>query len=451
MIKGKRIAIIGFGKEGVSCANFLGQENEISIFDQKTKNQIDPTFFKKLKVRAKFYLGSNTAHEKFDVVVRSPGVRPDNPLTTTLSGQETLVTSITKIFFDVCPCPVIGVTGTKGKGTTSTLIYKMLKSKYKKVYLAGNIGLPALDILGKLDRESIVILELSSFQLMDLEKSPHVAVVLMITQEHQDWHLNVREYQKAKEPILAFQNSSDFAVINYDYPSSKVFSKKTKGKVFFFSTKEKTNGAYLKNGNIISKVLGIEETICKVSDVFLPGRHNAQNVLAACAAVKIYKIPNERIKKVLKSFRGLKYRLQLVKEINGIKFYNDSFSTTPETTIAAIEAFTMPKVLIIGGSSKKSNFLSLAKKIYRDQSIRTVVLIGREASRIKKAILTAGGNPDILIDGPKTMKEIVELAYNKSSVGDIVILSPACGSFDMFKNYADRGDQFTRAVLALKK
>ena len=321
----------------------------------------------------------------------------------------------------------------------------MLETQSSNVYLAGNIGIPALDILPKLTRASIVVLELSSFQLLDLKKSPHIAVVLMLTSEHLDWHKDTYEYREAKESIVAYQAKNDFAVINQDFQAAKSFSQKTKAQVYFFSTENQTNGTYLSADKIISNIEGPEE-ICKTSQILLPGKHNLQNVLAAVAVAKIQNIKKTNIVKVLSTFKGLAHRLQLVGEIDEVKFINDSYSTIPETTIAAIDAFENPKILILGGSSKNSNFTSLGRTINQDDSIKTILLIGREAKRIKEAITAAGGTKANILEGAKNMRQIVNLAKSCAQPGDIIVLSPACASFDMFKNYQDRGEKFALEV-----
>lgn len=444
MITGKKIAIFGFGKEGLSAAKYLGTENLLVIFDEQIKDKVNG-------IKADFYLGKPYPDDlKVDIVIRSPGFRPDNPKIQKLVRKGTILTSTTKIFFDECPAKIIGVTGTKGKGTTSTLIYEMLKTKSDNVFLAGNIGTPALDILPQLDKKSTVVLELSSFQLFDLKKSPHIAVVLMITQEHLDWHTDIDEYTSAKESIVKYQTKDDFAIINQDFSRSKSFATKTKAQVYFFSTKKETDGVYVSGGVINSKINGSEK-ICNTNNVLLPGAHNLQNISAATAAAKVLNVKNSDILKVLKTFKGLIHRLQLIREFDGVKYYNDSFATTPETTIAALEAFTSPKILIIGGSSKNSDFTKLGKKIASDKSIKGIILIGVEANRIKKAVDEAGGFKGTIEKDAKDMKTIVQKARSMTAIGDVVLLSPACASFDMFKNYQDRGEQFIQNVNLLSK
>lgn len=451
MEKIEKIAILGFGKEGLAAANFFQGKGNISIFDDKPREEIDSVFFKKLKAKdVKFYFDASLPQkESFDLLVRSPGIKPDHKLIKYYLQKGAHLTTPTNIFFENCPAKIIGVTGTKGKGTTSTLIYEILKKEDNNVFLAGNIGLPALEILSKLNKNSLVVLELSSFQLVDLKFSPHVAVILMITSEHLNWHKNQSEYTNAKKSIVKYQKNKDFAVINRDFKSSKIFSTLTPASTYFFSTKEKTNGVFLEKNNIISKI-DKEEKVINTHKITLPGKHNLQNICAAISVAKILKVENSAVKSVVSSFRGIKHRLQLVRIINGVKFYNDSYSTIPETTIAAIESFVEPKILIIGGSSKKSDFSALSAKIISDKTIKALILIGKEAPRIKKSLQSAGNFQGKIVENLNSMKDIVDSAAAIAKVGDIVILSPACASFGMFKNYEDRGQKFIDSVLTFK-
>lgn len=451
MVTNKKILILGAGLEGISAANFLKTENLVVIYDDKKETEIEKAPLKSLGTKPKLYFAKLPIKEKFDLIVRSPGVRPDHPIIKRLIKTGSRLLSPTNIFFDLCPCPIIGVTGTKGKGTCATLIYQMLKTQSENVFLAGNIGTPALDILPQLNKNSLVVLELSSFQLIDLNFSPHVAVVLMITEEHLDWHIDAQDYRDAKKPIVKFQSSNDLAVINYDFPVSSQFAKITKGESFFYSTKSKTNGAYISKGKIISEIVQ-REIICETKEILIPGEHNLQNVLAATTVAKLEGITGKNIKNVLTSFKGLEHRLELVKDIGGVKYYNDSYSTTPETAIAAIDAFkNNPKILILGGSSKKSNFSALGQKIVRENTIKTLILIGDESKNIKDAIASHGAFKGQIIENLKNMKEIVLNARKSAKKGDVIILSPACASFDMFKNYQERGSAFKTEVLKLKR
>lgn len=446
MINSKKIAIFGFGKEGISAANYL-EGGHISIIEDKEETSFEKSEIKKFKQKGiHFFFGKiYPKNDNFDLLIRSPGFHPKHPKITHFLKQGAKLTTPTNIFFEHCVGKIIGVTGTKGKGTTASLIYEILKTAQKDVYLAGNIGTPMLDILPKINKNSIIILELSSFQLTDLNASPHIAIVLMITSEHLDWHSSQEEYQKSKESIVKYQKKGDFAVINQDFEISKKMQNLTPATTIFFSTAQKVDGIYVDNKAINSNLNG-QEIIAKISNIRLPGKHNLQNVCATIATTKILEIESEIIRKSLLSFKGLKHRLQFVKEISGTKFINDSYSTIPETTIAAVESFGEPKILILGGSSKKSDFTTLAQKISQDKSIKALILIGKEATRIKEALNKQGNLQINIAEGLIGMKDIVQKAQILSSPGDIVILSPACASFDMFKNYQDRGEQFINIV-----
>ncbi len=395
LYNGRKVAILGWGVDTQDVEPWLKEQGaEVTILDEKEKPFGDLS--------------------KYDVLVRSPGVYRYRP---ELKGRE--VTSKTKIFFDVCPCPIIGVTGTKGKGTTSTLIYEILKAAGEKVFLGGNIGTGIFEHLDEMDKDSLVVLELSSFQLIDLHKSPHIAVVLMTTSEHADWHLNQDEYINAKCQITKHQIPSDFVVYNRDYPNSVKIGMQGKAKKIMVSGKDWKGPMRLR------------------------GEHNRENVAAAMAVAKIFGIRYSVFGEVINEFRGLEHRLEEVATIDRVTYYDDSFSTTPETTIAAIKAFTEPLILIAGGSEKGSNFTDLGKVISKTKNIKAVILIGLMADRIEKAIT----NKNIkLIKGLKNMQEIVKTTKELAKSGDVVVLSPAAASFDMFKNYKDRGNRFKEEV-----
>lgn len=451
MIKNKKIAVFGLGLEGVATINYFGKSNSVFVYDEKSKGEIDKSIFNSIKAKnVVFYFGKPPRNvPEFDYLFRSAGVMPDNLKIKLLSTKNTKILSATKYFFENCKATIIGVTGTKGKGTTSTLIYELLKNSQKDVFIAGNIGTPMLQILPKINKNSFVVLELSSFQLIDLQRSPHISVVLMVTSEHLDWHKNQEEYLNAKKNIVKYQNKNDFVVINKDFQNSRTFAKVALAKQYYFSTNTQTNGVFIKGNNILSNINGSEK-ICEINKVNLPGRHNLQNICASICVAKILNVQNNVICNVIKNFKGLPHRLEIVANIKGVKYYNDSFSTTPETSIAAIESFKNPKILIIGGSSKKSDFSVLVKKIVSDKSIKKVILIGKEAQTINNLFPKNISDNLIINKQPKSMSEIVNIAKSCSSAGEIVLLSPACASFDMFKNYKDRGEQFKREVYKIE-
>ena len=497
--KNKKVAVLGLGVEGLSSVSFLIKKGAIvTVLDRKKKEELVSLFRHSGKPRltgriqnlsgqrvtavrdsgvatlprmtgmtTEIIGGENYLKDldKFDVIVRSPGVKRNLKELLKAEKKGVIITSQTKIFFDLCPSPIIGVTGTKGKGTTATLIYEMLKKQGLSAYLGGNIGKPPFDFLDRLTSKSWVVLELSSFQLQDLGKSPadakamagkpHIAVMLMTTSEHLDYHKDVYEYVDAKRNILRFQKPSDFAIINRDYSASSESDIHTQAKIFKVSReRECEKGCFVKDGKVVvSSKFSKETEIIKTKDILLPGKHNLENVCAAVMAATIVGVSKENIVKVLKTFKGLEHRLELVREIDGVKYYDDSFSTTPETAIAAIKSFKNPEIIILGGSSKGSDFRELGIVISNAKNIKAIIGIGAEWNRIKAnfqfSILRQAQDKFFnfqLIEGCKNMHEIVETAAKISNKGDVVLLSPACASFDMFKNYKDRGEQFKREV-----
>jgi len=363
--------------------------------------------------------------------------------------QGVEISSATKLFFDVCPCPIVGVTGTKGKGTTSTLIYEMLKKEGFDAFLGGNIGTPALTFLSDLKLDSKVVLELSSFQLIDLEKSPHVGVMLMTTSEHLDYHKDIYEYIEAKRAIFRYQKENDFAIVNRDYPASNESDIHTIGKVYQVSrAQEIMQGCFVKDDAIYLRMDGHEEAILPVSELGLIGKHNHENVCAAVVAALCAGASIKSILPVLRSFRGLEHRIEFVRLVKGVKYFDDSFSTTPETAIAAIEAFEVPKILILGGSSKNSDFSELGQIISESGTIKAIIGIGTEWPRIKERIMNNESRIKVF-ESCINMNEIVEKCAEIGEIGYVVLLSPACASFDMFSSYKDRGEQFKEAVKSL--
>ena len=448
--RNKKIAVLGLGIEGEDVVGFLvkkGAKN-ITIFDQKDPSQLGEQYkkFKSLK-SLKFKLGTDYLKDGltgFDIIFRSPAFKLSMTELMAAKKAGVEISSATKLFFDSCPGKIIGVTGTKGKGTTATLIYQILKKAGKKVFLAGNIGEPMLAILPKISKDSWVVLELSSFQIQDLGKSPHIAVVLFITSEHLDYHASVEEYIQAKTNIVSHQNRSDFAVLNADNKISSAFGALTPAEIYCISQKRKVKGAYV----LDEKIYLLEKLIGSIKKLKIIGQHNWDNVCAAAIAAWVAGADIATIKKAVFDFRGLEHRLELVTKINNVSFYNDSFSTTPETAIAAIKSFSQPIILIAGGSEKGSDFTTLGKKIAQS-SVKALILIGEMAERIKQAALQAGFTGKIIFR-PKTMKKIVQRAVAEASLGDVVLLSPACASFGMFENYKDRGKQFKKYVQAAK-
>jgi len=450
--KNSEIGILGVGVEGACLAKYLNNHgyNNVTLLDEKQDLNGFKNEFKIIKGSEAF---QNL--ENFDYIFRSPGIHKDKRELEKARRKGTKVTSATKFFFDLCPCEIVGITGTKGKGTTSTLIYTMLKNAGKDVYLGGNIGECPLNFLDKLKKSSVVVLELSSFQLHDLEKSPHVAVIVKTTSEHLDYHKDLEEYLSAKESIVMYQKKTDAVIANIDFPYHLRYVLRTPAKKYLVSsTKQPENGAYVKDGIVYIVEKGEKTEICKTNEVGLIGPHNIENILAAAAACVFLKIEVKHIARAAKEFKGLPHRLEFIKRVNGVSFYNDSFSTTPETCIAAIKSFTEPEVLIAGGSEKFSDYSDLGFAIADSKNLKAVVLMGITGPKIEKEINKAFENgakreTPLKIVMAVNYKEAFMAAYLEASGEGVVLLSPASASFDQFENYKKRGDAFRNWVESL--
>ncbi len=423
------VAIAGYGVEGRSNYQYyLSQGNVVTILDER-ENVAD------LPSNALSVLGPDAFKNltDFDIVVRTPSLPPKK-----LRGAKK-VWSSTNEFFSKCPAPIIGVTGTKGKGTTVSLIASILKQAGKTVHVVGNIGVPALDELPRIASNDIVVYELSSFQLWDAEHSPHVAVVLMIEPDHLDVHDSFDEYVAAKGNIARYQEKSDTVVFNAQNMHSGIIAFGSAGKKIPVQSEEaaRVRDDYFWYG---------DKKLCSVTALKLPGAHNYDNACAAIAAVWEFTQDTRVIEQGLAEFTGLPHRLKYVRRVKGVAYYDDSIATTVGSAKAAIAAFSQPKILILGGSSKGViDFSGLAKKA-AEEEVKCALLIGEQAEEIEKSFAKFDWLKTETFDSSFTMKDIVRHAYELAEPGDVVILSPACASFGLFKNYADRGDQFIAAV-----
>lgn len=460
-LRDKKVAVLGLSVEGLSTAKFLLKNGiEFTVLDKKEIESLGSDAEKLRSSQAiKWHLGESYLDdlEKYEVIFRTPGFPLWKDELKRAEKNGVIITSQTKLFFDLCPCPIIGVTGTKGKGTTSTLIFEMLAEAGSDVHLGGNIGQPPLEFLDKLKPESKVVLELSSFQLEDLKKSPSIAVILMVTSDHlssqsaenPNYHQSTIDYLNSKMNLVNFQNPRDVAVINDDYENSRQFSVRTKGQMYYFSRHHPcTPGTYVEGRKIIFRSGSYVEKVCTVNELQLRGQHNWENVCAAITVAKIEKVSNGSIVKVLKTFRGLEHRLELVSQVGGVSYYDDSFSTTPETAIAALNSFSEPLTIILGGWEKGSDFTELGRVLHGLENLRSVILIGSTAKKIEASIMASGGfsAKTSVVRNLTDMSSIVKTSSKIAKKGDVVLLSPACASFDMFKNYKERGDQFKKEV-----
>jgi UDP-N-acetylmuramoylalanine--D-glutamate ligase len=450
----KKVALLGFGSENKAVFGYIASKGaEITICDQREALADLP---EGVATRlGKEYLQHLT---DFNIIVRSPGI-PYLTREIQLARQAgAQITSQTKLFLEACPSQIIGVTGTKGKSTTTALIANILqqlktaKEMPGNVYAAGNIGLPPVTLLERLTKDDWVVLELSSFQLQDVTTSPHIAVVLNVSIDHLDHHRDEAEYISAKKNIVRYQKPDDALVVHLDSLTSTMFADETPATAYFYSREKSVDhGAYVERAlgddHIVLRMPGQSEAvICKVDEVPLVGPYNLENVTAAITAAALAGAGVESIKNGVVGFAGLAHRLQLVAETAGVRYYDDSKSTTPDSTIAAILSFDQPVILIVGGSSKGADFTELVEQITSSQ-VRSVITLGPEGEQITR-LLEEYDAPQTVVSGG-TMQETVLLAAALAEPGDVVLLSPAAASFHAFKSAEDRGDQFQAAVRAL--
>lgn len=434
-----KIAIVGYGVEGKSNYRYYRAkepEAEITIFDEANEIKDAPS-----DVKLVLGKGAFSKVQGFDLVLRSPSVPPR------VIGQTDNIWSATREFMRECPAPVIGVTGSKGKGTTCSFIAEILKAHFadqpeRQIHLLGNIGVPALDVLSNVREDDVVVFEMSSFQLWDCTKSPSIAVVTMIEPDHLNVHKDYQEYIQAKLNILYYQHDGNTAVYNQsdaelaELISHIVTTTQADDMPYPYRTGAHFDDQYLWMG---------EEIICPINNIKLPGKHNLMNACAAIAATwEITAHDKEAIAAGLSNFEGLNHRLKFVREVNGTRFYDDSIATTPGSVIAAINAFDQPKVLILGGSDKGADYHELGQVINQG-NVRAVLAIGANGGKIAEQIMAETNTP-VVQSKADNMTDIVQTAYDLSNEGDVVILSPAAASFDMFKSYQDRGNQFIEAV-----
>ena len=428
-------AIVGYATEGITSAAYWHKKGyEVTVCDQNAELKVPDVYQKKLGDEYLSGLG------EYDVIVRSAGIHPrlllaQNP------GIETKITTNIEEFLRVSPTRnLIGVTGTKGKGTTSTLITKMLSEAGYTTHLVGNIGQPPLELIETITPDDWVVLEISSFQLENFKgPSPHIAVCLMVVPEHLNWHASMDEYTAAKGNLFRYQTESDYAIYFAENDTSARIAGSGKAKQLPYFRQP---GAYVHEDYI-----EIEDVkVCKVSEIKLRGKHNWQNACAAVTAVWQVTPDVEAIQKVLKTFSGLEHRIEFVRELDGVSYFDDSFATTPETSIAAMQAFSEPKVVILGGSDKGIPLDPIADEVIKS-NVKRVIAIGDMGAVIEK--LLKDRKFDAITTGITTMTEMVAEARRFAAPGDVVLLSTGCASFGLFKDYKDRGNQFKAAVQAL--
>lgn len=428
------IAIVGFDREGrASYEYFKLGGHQITVCDQNASLAIPEDVEAQL---GPHYLDDL---DKFDLIVRTPGLPPQHILAANPS-VENKITSGTNEFLRACPTQnVIGITGTKGKGTTSTLTAKILEAAGKKVWLGGNIGVPALSFIHEIKPDDWVVLELSSFQLTDLRYSPHIGVCLMMVPEHLNWHTDFQDYANAKRNLFTHQTPEDTAIYFAENETSQTIASASPGKKLpYFASP----GAYVEGGFIKIE----NQPICQTNEIQLLGEHNWQNVCAAITATWQVTHNTEAIKSAVTTFTGLPHRLEFVAEQNGVRYYNDSFASTPDACVAALHAIPGSKVMIIGGFDRMLPIDHLITALAEPQaSLKAAIFIGASAGRLASTAQTMGLT-NYIVSESKSIFDIVQLARQHAQAGDSIILSPGFPSFDMFKNFEERGDQFKQAI-----
>lgn len=437
--KNKNIGFLGAGVTNLPIIElFLNNGINITIRDKKTD---DPLHSVLSNCGAKIISGENYLKDIFeDVVFISPGIRDDHDDIKKAAAKGTIFTSEMNEFFRLCKGVTIGVTGSDGKTTTSTLIAEILKTAGKTVYLGGNIGKNLLVSLNEIEHNHFVVVELSSFQLMKMKYSPDIAVITNISPNHLDWHIDMPEYINAKRTIYKFQNVADEVILNYDDPVLKSFAVKAKSKTTYFSgTSELASGCYFDESSIFYN----KEYIMSTKDILLPGVHNKYNFCAAIAATKRF-VDNKSIVTVAGTFKGVEHRMELVRVLNGVTYYNSSIDSSPTRTAACLKSFEEKVIVIVGGYDKNIPLEPLGPLF--NKKVKSAILIGATAKKIENILIQ---NNFYSYFHVSDMKDAVLKAKALSTPGDKVVLSPAAASFDLYKNFALRGEDFKNIVNSL--
>lgn len=447
-LEGKRIVVLGIGVSNRPLIRLLLSYGlHVTACDRTPREQLDAEVLELEAAGAVLKVGPDYLDGlSADIVFRTPGMHPNIPALCKLRDGGAWITSEMEAFFAVCPCKIIAVTGSDGKTTTTTLIAEMLKQAGKKVWIGGNIGNPLLASAAEMTETDISVVELSSFQLMHMNQSPHIAVVTNLAPNHLDVHKDMDEYIAAKENIYLHQKMGDCVVLNLDNDITASFAEKAISDVLFFSRKQKPDsGVWFRDGVICRGSV----PVLKQEEILLPGLHNVENYMAAICAVEGI-VSDDDIRAVAGRFGGVEHRIELVRQLDGVRYYNDSIASSPTRTIAGLHAFDQKVILIAGGYDKQIPFDVLGPEIVAH--VKALILCGATADQIRNAVLNAAeyceGKP--VIRTVSNLAEAVETARSLSVSGDVITLSPACAAFDQFKNFMVRGAAFKEIVMALK-
>ncbi len=445
-IKGKKVLILGFGKEGRSSFRFLSNyfpDIEVGISDKNPELLSEVS--KEMRMSGKFHTGATYLNNisDYDLIIKSPGI-PASLLNGKVPAER--VTSQTDLFLNQFRNKVIGITGTKGKSTTSSLIYHILSNKFENVHLVGNIGIPPFDLIREIKEDSIIVFEMSSHQLENVNVSPHISVLLNLFEEHLDHYNGLTEYHSAKFNIMRFQKAGDVFIYNADDPVIQKALKRiqTKGILFPYSVSNNFDeGLYYKSG----KIFIVQDNKTSEFDFSnrqnLPGSHNLLNIMASVAVAKIMRLDDPVIQEVVPSFKGLPHRLEFIGEYQGIRFFNDSIATIPEAVIEAIKTLKSVDTLILGGKDRGIDYSNLIEFVI-DSDLKNIIFIGDAGNRIYDGINAKGGANDTKLFFIDEFDEISEIIRQNTQNGSICLLSPAAPSYDKFRNFEERGAAFKK-------
>ena len=454
-IGSKRVAVLGIGISNTPLIKYLAAAGtKITAFDRMEADELGPAQEALKGLDVQLSLGKDYLEQLkgFDVIFKTPKVRFDIPELLAEKARGAVVTSEMEVFCELCPARIFAVTGSDGKTTTTTLIHKMLSGQGHSCWLGGNIGTPLLDRLDEIRATDMVVLELSSFQLHTMKNRLHTAVVTNMSPNHLDVHTSMEEYIDAKKNIFRYQDPGDTLILNYDNDITRGFADEARGRVVFFSrTQRLREGMVLEDGMLVYKKDDARLPVTSCESILLPGDHNIENYMAAAAAVIDYVNPGA-VEKVASSFRGVEHRAEYVREIGGISFYNDSIGSSPTRTIASVRAFKKKVILIAGGYDKHIPYDEMGETLA--ERVKTLVLVGQTAPLIEKSlkdeVAKTGRGAGVPVIQCSTLEEAVSSAFRSAEEGDIVILSPASASFDMFKNFEERGNAYKNIVNGLK-
>jgi len=446
----QRVAIIGLGREGTALAKFLSRHGaKVTVTDMKSeealRDRIDE--LKELPIR---YLLEGHPDELLDtdIIFVSPGVPRDIPILLEAQRRRVALSSETKLFFSLCRAPIIGITGSSGKTTTTSLVGETMRAAGYRTFVGGNIGSPMIGVVEDIEPLDKVVMELSSFQLEVLNQSPHIAAILNLSPNHLDRHQSIDDYVNAKTNIIRFQKEGDYAVLNADQPLTRQLLKECRGQALLFSRQYQVSaGAFLDQEQIIVRWNGDEWRVCHTSELQLPGSHNVDNALAACAIAAAAGAHAEAMRTGVTSFKGVEHRLELVAEVDAVRYYDDSIATSPQRAVAALNSFSEPIILLAGGREKHLPLGELAQLIV--EKAKFLVLFGEAAPVLEEAVidvLGGKGETDLPIFRSSDLAQAVRTARRISEAGDIVLLSPAFTSFDTYRDFAERGDHFKALV-----